>query len=52
MRRKYFKTRREALIAANSQPAHRDLHVWRMPKGSRRAGQYLVATELEYLNTY
>lgn len=53
--KKYFATRKEA----NKERERRlkldpfsDIHVWKMPKGSRRAGYYAVCTELEYLNTY
>lgn len=53
--KKYFATRKEA----NKERERRlkldpfsDIHVWKMPKGSRRAGHYAVCSELEYLNTY
>lgn len=53
--RKYFTTRKEA----NKERGRRlkldpfsGIHVWKMPKGSRRAGYYAVCSEIEYLNTY
>lgn len=53
--KKYFTSRNEA----NKERERRlklnpfsNIHVYKMPKGSRRAGYYAVCTELDYLNTY
>lgn len=53
MKRKYYKTLSEAkqahAVAVKINPF---LHIFKMPRGSRRVGWYAVCTELEYLNTY
>lgn len=49
--KKYFKTKAQA-NKAKKERANDALHVFRMPKGSRHAGQFAVCTEIEYLNTY
>lgn len=51
MRKKYFNTKREAkaeLAKRNDQ----SLGVYKMPKGSRKAGWFAVCTYMEWLNTY
>ena len=53
--RKYFKTKREALkecMYRNSERMRANLDVFKMPKGTRHAGEYAVCTYMEYLNTY
>lgn len=51
--KKYFDTKKEANRALNERlTANPFLHVFRMSKGSRRAGKWAVCTEMEYLNTY
>lgn len=54
--KKYFKTKAEAVKACEERRkrfgASADLHVFKMPKGSRHAGQFAVCSEMEYLNTY
>lgn len=55
MKRKYFKSKSEANKArtARNEEKHTDMyHVYRMPKGSRKAGWYAVCTYIEYVNTY
>ena len=49
--KKYFKTRKEAIEAKRERKSD-SIHVYRMPKGSRKAGWYAVCPEMEYLNTY
>jgi len=51
MARKYYKTRKEAVVAA-AKTGDSSIHAWRMPKGSRKAGQYMVGDYMSYLNTY
>lgn len=53
-KKKYFATKSEANKALKTYDPTGcyGLHVWRMPKGTRRAGQFAVCTEIEYLNTY
>lgn len=50
-RKKYYKTLADARKA---QKVINDMSikVFRMPKGSRMAGWYMVGTDIEYLNTY
>lgn len=51
--KKYFTSKKEANKAREErQKANPCLHVFKMPKGSRHAGQYAVMTEIEYLNAY
>lgn len=52
--KKYYKTLKEANAAKNAREAqgYFNLHVWRMPKGTRHHGEFAVCTEIEYLNTY
>lgn len=56
MRRKYFKSRKEALKACEERNktygSGKEISVYRMPKGSRHSGQYAVFDYIEYLNTY
>lgn len=49
--KKYFKTRKEAL-KAKAERNDNSLHVFKMQKGTRKAGWFAVCSELEYLNTY
>lgn len=51
MARKYFDTKAEALKACKER-ANEGVHVFKMPKGTRKAGKFAVCTELEFLNTY
>lgn len=54
MKKKYFSTKQAANKAKNerSQNGEHGLHVFKMPKGSRQSGKFVVCTEIEYLNTY
>lgn len=54
MKRKYFDTKQSAVKAMNerSKNGEQGLHVFKMPKGSRKSGKFVVCTEIEYLNTY
>lgn len=52
-RRKYFKTRQEALKERKERAYHYNdctLRIFKMPKGTRHHGQYFIGTEIEYLN--
>jgi len=56
-RKKFFKSKSEACKEAEERREsasfeYRDAHVFKMPKGSRRAGQYFVGSEMEFLNAY
>lgn len=53
-RQKYFKTRQEASKAAREYGlmGYQGLGVWKMPKGTRKAGMFAVCSEIEFLNTY
>lgn len=53
--RKYFKSKteaRKALTERKSKDCFCDDEIFKMPKGTRRAGQYAVCTHLDFLNTY
>lgn len=53
--KKYFKTRREALRVCDERNKGRGFlcyHVFKMPKGTKRHGEFAVCTEIEFLNTY
>jgi hypothetical protein len=52
--KKYFKTKKEAqkALEERSMFTSKNLGVYKMPKGSRRHGEYAVCTYTEYLNTY
>ena len=54
--RKYFKSRNEALKACEERNktfgSEKEIGVYKMPKGSRHSGQYVVCDYIEYLNTY
>ena len=57
MRRKYYKTKKEAQKALNAERAKGRLEsafleIFKMPKGTRKHGWYAVCDEFEYLNTY
>lgn len=54
MKKKYFETKNCAIKAMNerSKNGERNLHVFKMPKGTRMCGKFAVCTEIEYLNTY
>ena len=49
--KKYYKTKKEAQTAKTkaNNPA---LEIFRMPKGSRKAGWFMVGDYMTYLNTY
>lgn len=49
--KKYYKSKNEAIEAAKKRNDP-TIKAWKMPKGTRHAGQYAVCDELEYLNTY
>lgn len=51
---KYFKSKAEANRAKldRDPQGYKGLHVFKMPKGTRKAGWFAVCTELDYLNTY
>ena len=53
MRRKYFKSRTEAIKACEEQnkPYGKGIEVHKMPKCSRHSGQYAVCDYIEYLNS-
>lgn len=53
-RKKYFKTKKEAIEALNLYDPHRfyGLNIFKMPKGSKKVGWYALCTHIEYLNTY
>ena len=54
MKRKYFNTKQAAIKVKNerSKNGEHGLHVFKMPKGTRKSGKFAVCTEIEYLNTY
>lgn len=54
MRRKYFDSKKEANKARCSRAklGELNLHVFKMPKGTRKAGKFILCTEIEFLNTY
>lgn len=53
MRRKYYDTRREANAACDKVDPNRIvIKVFRMPKGTRKAGKFAVCSYIEWLNTY
>lgn len=52
-KRIYYKTKKEAIAAKKERLAARswdDVHIFKMPKGSRKVGWFAVCSELEYLN--
>lgn len=53
-RRKYYATKAAANKARQQRIAEGEygINVYRMPKGSRHAGQFAVCSYVEYLNTY
>lgn len=53
--RKYFATKaeaRKALAERKDKHNYCDDDIFRMPKGTRHAGQYAVCSHLEFINTY
>ena len=52
--KKYFATRREAVKAMKERDpqGYMMLQVFKMPKGTRKAGWYKVCDYTDYLNTY
>lgn len=53
--KKYYNTKREANKARGlrlQQNPFADIHVFKMPKGTRKVGKYAVCSYIEYLNTY
>ena len=53
--RKYYKTRKEALLACserNERERTTRYKVFKMSKGTRHHGEFAVCTEIEWLNTY
>ena len=52
--KKYFATRREAVKAMKERDpqGYMMLQVFKMPKGTRKAGMYAVCDYIEYLNSY
>jgi hypothetical protein len=55
MRRKYYKILAEARKACderNAREGYASCGVYRMPKGSRKAGWYAVCSYIEFINTY
>lgn len=54
MKKKYFETKKEAQKAKAERinKGELNLHVFEMPKGSKKAGKFAVCTITEYLNTY
>lgn len=51
MRRKYFKSLKEAKEVVNNDPHYLGLRIFKKKHGYRK-GWYLVCTEIEFLNTY
>ena len=55
MNKKYFKTRKEAIKACEERNKSNGCgwyKVFKMSKGTRKAGWYAVCSEMEWLNTY
>ena len=51
--KKYYSSKAEAKKACSERQKHNPgIGVYKMPKGSRHAGQYAVCDHIEYLNTY
>ena len=52
--KKYFETKREAVKAMKERDpqGYMMLQVFKMPKGTRKAGWYKVCDYTDYLNTY
>ena len=52
--KKYFETKREAVKAMKERDpqGYMMLQVFKMPKGTRKAGMYAVCDYIEYLNSY
>ena len=52
--KKYFETKREAIKAMKERDpqGYMMLQVFKMPKGTRKAGWYKVCDYTDYLNTY
>lgn len=52
--KKYFKTRREAMVQRNKiDPNYTlQLNVYKCPKGTRHSGMYVVTDYIGYLNMY
>lgn len=53
-RKKYFKSKKEAVSYLNQYDGilFYGFRVFKMPKGTRKAGWYAVCSEIEFLNTY
>ena len=55
MTKKYFKSLKEARKALKERnKGHADgwLGIYKMPKGTRRHGEYAVCSYMEFINTY
>ncbi|WP_304999328.1 MULTISPECIES: hypothetical protein [Bacteroidales] len=55
MARKYFKSKTEAKQALCDRKRNNVSccdEIFKMPKGTRHAGQYAVCSHMEFLNTY
>ena len=54
--KKYFTRKKEALKACEERNktfgSGKEVGVYKMQKGSRHSGQYVVCDYIEYLNTY
>ena len=52
--KKYFDTLRAAIVSRRIRESKGELFldVYKMPKGSRRAGKFVVCTYMEYLYSY
>ena len=52
--KKYFATKKEAMKAMKERDPYGlyGLRVFKMPKGTRKAGWYAVCDDIEFLNTY
>ena len=54
--KKYFTSKKEALKACEERNktfgSGKEVGVYKMQKGSRHSGQYVVCDYIEYLNTY
>ena len=51
-RKKYYKTKADAKKALALAKGSDQLQIFKMPKGSRKAGWFAVCDYMTYLNTY
>lgn len=49
--KKYFKTKKEAIVAYEKRrAADYGAHIFKMPKGTRKHGWYVICTHLEFIS--